>query len=218
MSCPALTRMRASVWAPRQPGLPAPGSGCRGLARGRPVQDEIEDVAEARSGRDEGARIELRAFEQQGQLRPALPAILRVAADRGARQVADDIARRRRCRARSTAASGRRTRRRPWRRTAGRCPSPSRGSAPRSCRAGSRLPSNVGASGGPETTPCSSPRLPPGMPRRNSSISSLSCGAGERQAQIADGFAADVGLIDGEGRARAAFGRQQVAHARWQAG
>ena len=35
------------------------------------------------------------------------------------------------------------------------------------------LPSNFGASGGPETTPCSSPRPPPGMPRRNSSISSL---------------------------------------------
>ena len=37
------------------------------------------------------------------------------------------------------------------------------------------LPSNTGASGGPETAPCSSPRLPPGRPRRSSSITSLSC-------------------------------------------
>ncbi len=36
------------------------------------------------------------------------------------------------------------------------------------------LPSNTGASGGPVTTPCSSPRLPPGRPRRSSSIASLS--------------------------------------------
>src|SRR4029078_13034413 len=43
------------------------GVRCRGMARGRPVQDEIEDVAEAGSGRNERSRVELWALEQQGE-------------------------------------------------------------------------------------------------------------------------------------------------------
>ena len=52
------------------------------------------------------------------------------------------------------------------------------------------LPSNLGASGRPDTTPCSSPRLPPGMPNRSSSICSLSSVRARDKAQVADGLAA----------------------------
>ena len=95
MSCPALTRMKASVCAPRQPGLaaPAPEARCRGLlAHERPVQDHVEDVAQARPGWQERAHVELRALEIERYLRPPFPAVLRGGGDRGPRQVADDVA------------------------------------------------------------------------------------------------------------------------------
>ena len=177
------------------------------------VQDEIEHVAQAGAGRHEGARVELRALERERHLRPALPAICAVAAQRGARQVADDVARLdapvrdRQLRAHAERAVALGVERaaalpvaQPRKRTT---------LVPRR----PKLPSKTGASGGPDTTPCSSPRLPPGMPRRSSSTSSLSCERASDRRRPLIGFAADIGLIDGEARARAALGRQQVAQA-----
>src|SRR5262249_1642631 len=63
------------------------------LAHERSVQDHVEHLAQARSRRNESARVELRALDLEPQFRTALPAVLRVAEDRTPCQVADDVAR-----------------------------------------------------------------------------------------------------------------------------
>ena len=176
------------------------------------MQDHVEDVAQARSCRDESARVELRAFEAERYFRPALPAVLRVRGDRGPRQVADDIAgggapgrdRQLRANAERAVALG------IERQRAGRRPAEEAHEA-RPPQADAAVEyRRLGRTGDDAL------QLAAAAARQAEAQLldlELVVRAGERQAQPADGLAADVGLVDREGRARAALGRQQIAQA-----